>query len=131
MGRLLRAECGDRSGHGLGVRAFVDGDDLVVLLGLVEARGQRIQCLTELAAHGVPPLNFGLGRGRDTSTARHSNRRCGVEQNSARDHLGSPSNGTVWTSGCRPFYPTCSLVILTRFILIILGRIEEGRYANL
>ena len=62
MRLLLRAERGNRAGHRLGVGAFVDGDDLVVLLGLVEALGQRIQRFAELAAHGVPPLNFGLGR---------------------------------------------------------------------
>jgi hypothetical protein len=87
MRMLLCSECSDRAGHRFGVVALVNRDNLVVLLGLVEAGGQPAQRFAELASHGMPPLNFRLCLGCDAATARHSSRRCGADQKSARDHL--------------------------------------------
>ena len=74
--RLLGAEGGDRGGQGLGVGALVDRHDLVFGLGLVEARGDLVDHLAQVAAHGVPPLDFGLrlGAGR---AGEHRRRRDG------------------------------------------------------
>src|SRR5262249_61391867 len=58
--RLLGAEGRYRRGERLGVGALVDRDHLVVALTLVETVGQSVHRLAEIAAHGMPPLDFGL-----------------------------------------------------------------------
>jgi hypothetical protein len=59
MAGLLGAEGGDRGGQGLGVVALVDRVHLVFFLRLVEALGEGIDRVTQIAAHGVPELDFG------------------------------------------------------------------------
>jgi len=61
---LVSPEGGDHAGHRLGVRAFEDGDDLVLGLRLVEAGGQVLHPLAEGVGHRVPPLNLGRGLAR-------------------------------------------------------------------
>jgi hypothetical protein len=59
--RIAGAECGDGSRHGLVVAALEGRHDLVVLLAGVEVLGQVVDPFTKGAAHGMPPLDFGLG----------------------------------------------------------------------
>jgi hypothetical protein len=55
------AECGDGGRHGLVVAALEGRHDLVVLLAGVEVLGQVVDPFAQGAAHGMPPLDFGLG----------------------------------------------------------------------
>ena len=61
MWRLAGARGGDRGVHHVGVSALVDGLDLDVVLGGVEARCDGIEGVAKRAGHGVPPDDLGLG----------------------------------------------------------------------
>ena len=58
--RLAGARGRDRRVHYVGVSALVDGLDLDVVLGGVEARCDGIEGVAKRAGHGVPPDDFGL-----------------------------------------------------------------------
>src|SRR5690606_29912079 len=56
-------ECRDAGIHRLAVVALVDRRHFVVLLAGVEFIGQFGHPITELAGHGMPPLDFSSGLG--------------------------------------------------------------------
>ena len=59
---LLSTERGDRGRHGLRIIALVNGDHLVITLRSVEIAGNLLDLLSQRAAHGMPPLDLGLGK---------------------------------------------------------------------
>jgi hypothetical protein len=66
--------------QGFRIRPLVDGNDLVVALGGVEFLREVLDRLVVGAGHRVPPLDLGLGLGRNRRGARHGDkgeRRCG------------------------------------------------------
>ena len=77
---LLGAEGRDRRGQRLGIGALVDRHDLVFALRLVEAGSDLVDRFTQVAAHGVPPLNLGL-RGRDRRARQNGDSRDGRQNN--------------------------------------------------
>jgi hypothetical protein len=80
VGRLAGAEGGDAGVQGFRVGSLVDRDDLVVALGGVEFLREVLDRLVVGAGHRVPPLDLGLGLGRNRRGARHGDkgeRRCG------------------------------------------------------
>ena len=73
--RVAGAECGHGGGEGLTVASLVGGDDDVVLLGGVEILCQIVHPFAERTAHGMPPLNLGLGLGGQGETQARVPRR--------------------------------------------------------
>ena len=61
VGRVAGAVRRHGRREGLAVAALVGGHDDVILLAGVEILGQVVDPLAERAAHGVPPLDLGLG----------------------------------------------------------------------
>ena len=86
--RLLGTEGRDRRRQGLGIGALVDRVHLVLGLGLVEAVGQGADRIAQIAAHGVPELDFGLRQGSLCARQNRRNRDgrkqnpCHIEQTS-------------------------------------------------
>ena len=77
--RIAGTEGGDGGGHGLVVAALEGGHDLVIFLAVVEVFGQVVDPLTEGAAHGVPPLDFGLGLGGQAGQTQSQGGQCEFE----------------------------------------------------
>ena len=89
---LLRTERGDRGRHRFGIGTLIGRHDRVFVLRVVEALGDFFQLGAQFAAHGVPPLDFGLRiRRRQRRDQRHGGR-C---ENSAHDFL------PLWSCGSR------------------------------
>jgi hypothetical protein len=80
MRLLAGAEGGDGRGHRLGIGAAEDGRDDIVGLALVEDLRDQFELLAQLAAHGVPPGDFGLCEGRRSAYGareRGGQQKCG------------------------------------------------------
>mmetsp|Transcript_880 Transcript_880/g.1675 ORF Transcript_880/g.1675 Transcript_880/m.1675 type:complete len:479 (-) Transcript_880:415-1851(-) len=60
IGLLTRAERGNRRGQRLFIRPLEDRRDDILVLACVEVLGHLVDRFAQLAAHGVPPFDFGL-----------------------------------------------------------------------
>ena len=89
---FARTERGDRCGHGFRVVALIDRVHLALVLHGVERGRKGIGLFAQLAAHGVPEVDFGLcGRG-----GGQRKNACGSRKRQEFQlHVFAPSPGSV------------------------------------